>query len=74
MITSLYVSRIFLDILRECVDGSTTKAHAEHLRIAKIDEWEIPKIPKGNRMRRAHYAIPPESESDNHNDPNDQEA
>ena len=61
-------------LLSNMLDGSTTKAHAQHLRLAKIDEWEIPKTPQGTRLRRAHYAIPPESESLNHDDPNDHEA
>ena len=51
-------------IIKSQLDGVTTKAHAEQLRLAKIDEWEIPKTDGGRRLRRAAYAVPPESESE----------
>ncbi|KAK3103802.1 hypothetical protein FSP39_022015 [Pinctada imbricata] len=55
-------------VVKNQLDGTTTKAHAEHLRHANIDEWEIPSTPDGIRTRRAHYVVSPESESDEHND------
>ena len=49
-------------IIESQLDGVTTKAHAEELRLAKIDEWEIPKTDGGRRLRRAAYVVPLESE------------
>ena len=54
--------------LKNQVDGTCTKAHAEHLRLAKIDEWEIPKTNTGRPIRRAQYVVPPESESSEESD------
>ena len=56
-------------IIKHTLDGSTTKVHAEHLRYADLDEWEIPKDQTGKRLRPAQYVVPPldpssESESD----------
>ena len=59
--------------IKSQLDGTTTKAHAEHLRLAKIDEWEIPKTKIGTRMRRAHFAVPPESESDSNDNEQQQD-
>ena len=50
-------------IIRDQLTGTTTKAHAEHLRKASM-EWEIPIDENGRTMRRPAYAVPPESESD----------
>ena len=38
-------------ILKHTLDGSTTKVHAEHLRYADLDEWEIPKDQTEKRLR-----------------------
>ena len=54
--------------IKNQLDGTTTKAHAEQLRLAKIDEWEIPKNDDGHRLRRARYVVPLESESDTENE------
>ena len=56
-------------IIKHTLDGSTTKVHAEHLRYADLDEWEIPKDQTGKRLRPAQYVVPPldpssESKSD----------
>ena len=37
------------------LDGSVTKAHAENIRLANIDNWEIPKDRKGRLTRRASF-------------------
>ena len=50
--------------IKNQLDGTTTKAHAEQLRLVKIDEWEIPKNDDGHRLRRARYVVPPESDSE----------
>ncbi len=50
-------------IIRNQLDGSTTKSHAEHLRIADLDQWELPKDDGGRPKRRAYYVVPPSSES-----------
>lgn len=52
-------------IIKNQLDGSTSRVHAEMLRHANIDEWEIPKNDNERPMRRPQYAIPPEiSESE----------
>ena len=57
-------------LIKNQLDGTTTKAHAEQLRLAKIDEWEIPKNDDGHRLRRTRYVVPPESESETENESN----
>ncbi|KAK3097609.1 hypothetical protein FSP39_011373 [Pinctada imbricata] len=47
-------------IVKNQLDGNTTKAHARHLRPAKIDEWKIPRDSEGNILRKTTYVIPPE--------------
>lgn len=51
-------------IIKNQLDGTTTKAHAEHLRLAKIDEWELPQTPNARKLRKAAYVVPPESSSE----------
>ncbi|XP_046368484.2 uncharacterized protein K02A2.6-like [Haliotis rufescens] len=50
-------------IIRNQLDGSTTRAHAEHLRIANLDDWEIPKDTEGRPRRKQHNVISLSSES-----------
>jgi len=50
-------------VIRNQLDGTTMKTHAEHLRLAKLDEWDLPKTRDGRPMRRARYAVPPEGTS-----------
>ncbi|XP_060071985.1 uncharacterized protein LOC132551825 [Ylistrum balloti] len=51
-------------VIRNQLDGTVTKAHAEHLRLAKIDEWEIPHKPTGRPPRRAKFVVPPTDSAD----------
>ena len=52
-------------VIRNQLDGKTTKTHAEHLRKANIENWDIPTDTEGKPKRRAAYAVPPdESDSD----------
>ena len=39
--------------------------HADHIRLAKVDEWSIPKTATGQPRRRAIYVAPPPSDSNN---------
>ena len=50
--------------LKNHLDGSETKAHAENIRLANIDNWEIPKARKGRLTRRAKFVTPLSSSSD----------
>jgi hypothetical protein len=50
--------------IKNQLDGKVTKAHKELLRLAKLDEWEIPIYDQGRPLRKAAYVVPPESESD----------
>ena len=55
-------------VIRNQLDGKTTKTHAEHLRKANIENWDIPIDTEGKPKRRAAYAVPPdESDSDDSN-------
>lgn len=54
-------------IIKNQLDGSTSKVHAQHLRLANITEWEIPRDKSGRKLRPSHFVVPPvesESESD----------
>ena len=60
--------------IKNQLDGTLTKVHTEHLRLANIDEWDIPKDQRGRPIRKAKYAVPPsssssEDESDHSNEP-----
>ena len=46
-------------IIRNQLDGTVTKAHLEHLRLANLDDWEIPKDTLGHKVRRPQYVVPP---------------
>ena len=35
-------------VIRNQLDGVAVKVHAEHLRLAKVEEWEIPTVIQGN--------------------------
>lgn len=36
--------------------------HAEHIKLAKVNEWQIPKTATGRPRRIAAYLVPPESD------------
>ena len=46
-------------IIKNQLDGVTSKVHAEMLRKANVDTWQISKDDKGKRLRDAAYVIPP---------------
>ena len=50
-------------VIRNQLDGSTVKAHAQHLKRAYIDNWTVPDPTEARPNRRAAYVVPPE-ESD----------
>ena len=51
--------------IRNKLDGIIAKAHAEHLRLANVDEWDIPKDNTDKPIRKANYVINPDiSDSD----------
>ena len=59
-------------IIKNQLDGVTSKVHAEMFRKANVDTWQISKDDKGKRLRDAAYVIPPkasESESESDSDP-----
>ena len=54
--------------VRNQLNGHTTKAHARHLRLATVTDWEVP---KGQlRVRKATLAVSDESESDESDEEN----
>ena len=46
-------------VIRNQLDGRTVKVHARHLKLAKVDDWEIPKTSEGRPIRKAAYVVPP---------------
>ncbi|MEW8548330.1 MAG: DDE-type integrase/transposase/recombinase, partial [Candidatus Thiodiazotropha sp.] len=49
-------------VIRNQLDGTTEKVHADHLKLAKIDQWTIPKTATGQPIRKAAYVVPPPSD------------
>ena len=45
--------------IKNQLDGKVTKAHKELLRLAKLDQWEIPRNDQGRPLRKAAYVVPP---------------
>ena len=46
-------------IFKNQLDGSTSKVHAEMLRLANIEDWNISNNAESRRLRDAAYVIPP---------------
>ena len=57
--------------IRNQLDGKVIKAHAEQLRLAQIDDWEIPKDLYGRPLRKATYVVPPETDEASSSDEDD---
>ena len=56
-------------VIKNQLDGSTSKVHAEMLRLANIADWQISKDENCRRLRDAAYVIPPApSDSDSSSD------
>ena len=51
-------------IIKNQLDGATTKVHAEHIRPANLNEWDIPVDKQGNKLRPSRYVVPPMNSSD----------
>ena len=57
-------------VIKNQLNGSTCKVHAEMLRLANIEDWQISKDENDKRLRDAAYVIPPEpSDSGSDSDP-----
>ena len=50
--------------LKNQLDDTVTKAHAEHMRLANLGDWEITKDKKGRPKRRVKYVAPLSDSSD----------
>ena len=48
-------------VIKNQLDNKTKETHARHLRLAKLDQWEVPKGQTGRKLRRATHAVTPES-------------
>ena len=56
-------------VIKNQLDGSTSQVHAEMLRLANTDDWQISKDETSRRLRDAAYVIPPAaSDSDSSSD------
>ena len=51
-------------IIKNQLDGSTTKVHMEHIRLAHVDDWQLPTDKVGRVLRPTNYVVPPISQSD----------
>ena len=51
-------------VIRNQLDGVAVKVHAEHLRLAKVEEWEIPTNDSRKPYWRAAYVVPPQESSE----------
>ncbi|MCG8045975.1 MAG: RNase H-like domain-containing protein [Candidatus Thiodiazotropha endolucinida] len=49
-------------VLKNQLDNKTVEAHADDIKFAKVDTWEIPKTDAGQPIRKAAYVVPPESD------------
>ncbi|MET0106092.1 MAG: hypothetical protein ABW072_13265, partial [Sedimenticola sp.] len=61
-------------VLRNQLNGKTVESHADDIKLAKVDDWSIPKTELGQPRRKANFVAPPisdlssseyESESEN---------
>ena len=55
-------------VINDQLSGQTVKAHAEQLRLANIEEWEIPKGNSGRNLRQTAYVVPPNDPDSNSSD------
>ena len=46
-------------VIKNQLDGSTCTVHAEMLRLAKVEEWQMSKDESSKRLRDAAFVIPP---------------
>ena len=49
-------------VIKNQLNGKTIKAHAGHLKLAKIHDWEIPLTATGKPRRKANFVVAPESD------------
>ena len=48
-------------VIKNQLDGTTSKVHAELLRLANIDDWQVPKTQDNRQLRDAAYVVPPQA-------------
>ena len=61
-------------IIKNQLDGSSSRAYAGDLMLANVDDWQISKSENNRKLRDAAYVIPPqpsESETENESDSED---
>ena len=55
-------------VIKNQLDGSTCTVHAEMLRLANVEDWQMSKDENSKRLRDAAYVIPPNASSDSDSD------
>ena len=60
-------------VIKNQFDGSTCKVHAELLRLANVDDWQISNDENNRKMRDAAYVIPPQASDSKIDSDSDQE-
>ena len=48
-------------VIKNQLDGTTSKVHSEMLRLANIDDWQVPKTQDNRHLRDAAYVVPPQA-------------
>jgi len=51
-------------VIKNELDSQTIKTHARHLRLAKIEDWDLPVDAESRTLRRANYVEPLSTDSD----------
>ena len=61
-------------IIKNQLDGSSSRANAGDLMLANVDDWQISKTENNRKLREAAYVIPPQpSESETENEPDSED-
>ena len=50
-------------VIRNQLDRSIIPCHANDIEKAQIGNWQMPKVNEGHSIRKAHYAVAPETSS-----------
>jgi hypothetical protein len=51
-------------IIKNQLDGSTLKVHAQHLKLANVNTWDIPQQTNKRHTRLSKFVVPPIEDSD----------
>ena len=55
-------------LVKNQLNGTTTESRVQHLRLAPIGDWKIPRAEVGRPMKKTVYVVPPSSSSSDSED------